>query len=64
MSIDRILDQDLAFEPLDELIEQANVTDFESEVRRSLEDPAAFWSEWAGRFEWSSPWTRVFTASI
>ena len=64
MTIDRVLDQDLAFEPLDDLIAQANVSDFEAEVRRSLDDPAAFWSEWASRFEWSSPWSQVFDAQF
>ncbi len=31
--------------------------DYQKKYRRSIEDPAAFWSEVAGHFTWRKPWT-------
>ena len=64
MKIDRVLDQDAVYPPLDALIKQANMRDVEAEVQRSLDDPAGFWSDWAQRFEWTSPWNQVFDAQF
>ena len=64
MKIDRVLDQDAVYPPLDALIEQANLQNVEAEVERSLDDPAGFWSDWAQRFEWMKPWNQVFDAQF
>ncbi|ADD28063.1 AMP-binding protein [Meiothermus ruber] len=41
------------------LVEKANLKDYPAEYRRSLEQPEAFWGEWAERFHWFNPWKRV-----
>ncbi len=41
------------------LVQNANLQDYLAEYRRSLEDPEAFWGEWAQRFHWFSPWKQV-----
>ncbi|PEN15254.1 acetate--CoA ligase [Longibacter salinarum] len=64
MAIDRVLEQDVVYPPLDDLVDQANVTDFDAEYQRSIDDPAGFWSDWAQRFEWTTPWSSVFDAQF
>lgn len=41
------------------LRQQANLQDYASEYRASLENPEAFWAHWAERFEWFQPWEAV-----
>ena len=38
---------------------EANLQDYRSTYRRSLQDPEGFWGEWAGRFHWFEPWRKV-----
>jgi len=64
MKIDRMLDPTDVYPPLDDLVAGANVQDVESEYQRSIQDPAGFWSEWAERFEWTTPWNSVFDAQF
>lgn len=64
MKIDRVLDQDAVYPPSEALAAQANVSDFDAEYRRSIDDPAGFWADWAERFEWSRPWSSVFDAQF
>jgi len=33
--------------------------DFAGECKRSLQDPEEFWGEYALRFQWTKPWTKV-----
>ena len=33
--------------------------DFAGECKRSLQDPEEFWGEYARRFQWTKPWTKV-----
>jgi len=63
-NIERVLDANVAYDPLPELIEQANVPDFGAEYERSLEDTAGFWSDWAEKYEWDEPWSAVFDAQF
>lgn len=37
----------------------ANLKDFQAEYQRSLEDPEGFWGEWARRFHWERPFSKV-----
>ena len=62
MKIDRVLDQDAAYDPPQSLVEQANVQDFDAEYQRSIEDPARFWGDWAQRYHWDQTWNSVFDA--
>ncbi len=41
------------------LRQNANMQDFAAEHRRSMQDPEAFWDEWARRFYWFRPFERV-----
>lgn len=64
MKIDRVLDVTDVYPPLDDLVADANVQDVTAEYQRSIQDPAGFWSEWAERFEWTTPWNSVFDAQF
>src|SRR5262249_29846765 len=35
--------------------------DWAGECRRSLEDPAGFWEEYALRFKWTQPWVKAMS---
>jgi acetyl-CoA synthetase len=41
------------------VVENAIQKDFEREYRRSIEDPAGFWGDFARRFVWSRKWDHV-----
>jgi len=43
----------------DWLMAQANLPDFQGEYARSIADPEQFWGDWAKRFAWFQPWTKV-----
>ncbi len=49
--------------PAAEVVEAANVREYETLYQRSLEDPAGFWAERAGELEWFRPWDRVLDDS-
>jgi acetyl-CoA synthetase len=42
------------------VVQQCLQQDWEGECRRSLRDPEKFWGDYATRFLWSKPWTKVF----
>ena len=58
--IDHLLQETSEIEPPAWLVENANIQDYESEYKRSTEDPEGFWSEVASELDWYKPWTRVF----
>ena len=58
--IDHLLQETGEIEPPAWLVENANIQDYESEYKRSTEDPEGFWSEVASELDWYKPWTRVF----
>ena len=58
--IDHLLQETGEIEPPAWLVENANIQDYETEYRRSTEDPEGFWSEVASELDWYKPWTRVF----
>ena len=39
---------------------QARLQDYESEYKRSVEDPEKFWAEIAKELHWHEPWTKTF----
>ncbi len=41
------------------LVQSANLQDYYGEFQRSLEQPEAFWEDWARRFHWFTPWKQV-----
>ena len=59
MHLEQILHHTESFNAPAHLIAQANLPDFAAEYARSIADPAAFWGEWAQRFQWFQPWSKV-----
>jgi acetyl-CoA synthetase len=57
--LEQILQHEEVFEAPASLIDQATLKDFDAEYARSIADPAAFWGEWAARYEWFKPWDKV-----
>ncbi|MEJ5248746.1 MAG: acetate--CoA ligase [Caldilinea sp.] len=57
--LEQILTRDERFEAPAWLKAQANLKDLEAEHARSLNDPEGFWGEWASRFIWLRPWSKV-----
>jgi len=57
--LEQILTRDERFEAPAWLKAQANLKDLEAEHARSLNDPEGFWAEWASRFIWLRPWSKV-----
>src|SRR5436190_19336129 len=37
----------------------ARLSDYAGEYRRSIDDPDAFWGDYAKQFQWSRKWTQV-----
>jgi acetyl-CoA synthetase len=58
-NLEHILQKTESFRAPEALRAQASLQDVAAEHRRSMEDPDRFWSEWASRFDWFSPWQRV-----
>jgi acetyl-CoA synthetase len=58
-SLEHILQQSGSFLAPEDLRAQASLPDVAEEHRRSLADPDRFWGDWAGRFDWFSPWGQV-----
>lgn len=40
--------------------ESCRKIDWQTECRRALEDPELFWGNWARKFHWIEPWSKVF----
>lgn len=57
MHLEQILQYEDHFAAPQQLIDQANLRDFDTEYQRSITDPEAFWAAWAERFTWLEPWT-------
>lgn len=51
------------FYPSEEVVKQANIQDYESVYKRSVEDPEGFWAEEADNLEWYRKWDKVFDDS-
>ena len=57
--LEQILQYEETYTAPDALRAQANLPDFDAEYARSVDDPAAFWGEWAARYAWFKPWDTV-----
>jgi acetyl-CoA synthetase len=60
MLIESVLADDELVQPPARTRREANLPDPDAAYARSIEDPAAFWEEYARKFEWFAPWTRVY----
>jgi len=49
--------------PSDEVVANANIQDYETWYRRSIEDPEGFWAERAEELEWEQKWGKVLDDS-
>lgn len=58
--IDHLLQETGEIPPPPRLVQNANLQDYETAYRRSIEDPEGFWAEAASELDWFSPWSRVF----
>ncbi|MCX6045317.1 MAG: acetate--CoA ligase [Chloroflexi bacterium] len=59
MQLEQILHNSESYTAPDWLVAQANLADFDNEYARSIADPEGFWGEWAKRYTWFQPWTKV-----
>ena len=57
--IDSLLRVERVIEPTAETKANAHIKDYDTEYRRSIEDPQAFWNGVANELEWFTPWSRV-----
>ena len=58
--LDHLLKETDVISPPPSLVAGANLKDYDSEYRRSMEDPEAFWAGVASELDWMSPWDQVF----
>ena len=58
-TIDSFLRVKRVIHPTAETKAAAHIQDYETEYRRSIEDPEAFWSRVAKELEWFTPWKQV-----
>jgi acetyl-CoA synthetase len=49
--------------PSEEITSSANIQEYESMYRRSLEDPEGFWGDLAGELDWYQQWDQVLDDS-
>src|SRR3970282_2819867 len=54
---------DEVFHPPQNVVEQANVQEYEELYKRSLEDPEGYWGDRAGELEWFKKWDKVLDDS-
>ncbi len=57
--IDSLLRVERVIEPTAETKANAHIKDYDTEYRRSIEDPQAFWNGVANELEWFTPWSQV-----
>lgn len=62
MSAKKSLDGDVYY-PSDEVVKQANVQDYDSLYKRSVEEREDFWAEQAEHLEWYAKWDKVLDDS-
>ncbi len=57
--IAQLLEVTEEYSPPPRVVQQARLKDCRAEQQRSVRSPDAFWGEYAHKFEWSRPWSRV-----
>ena len=58
--IDQLLQSQREIHAPEYLKREARLKDYESEYKRSVEDPEGFWDEIAKELHWHEPWTKTF----
>ena len=58
-NIDNLLDEKTEYPSPAVVTASANLRNWAAEYERSIEDPDAFWGDYARKFEWAHPWERV-----
>jgi acetyl-CoA synthetase len=58
-NIDNLLAEEAEYAAPPIVAESARLRDWQAEYRRSIDDPDAFWGDYAHRFLWSREWSRV-----
>lgn len=57
--IETLLKQSRTYQPNAKTKAAAHIQDYETEYKKSIADPEAFWSGVAGELEWFTPWSKV-----
>ena len=57
--LDSLMRVDRVVSPTTQTKAQAYIQDYETEYRKSIADPEAFWDGVAKELEWFSPWRNV-----
>ncbi|WIY81478.1 acetate--CoA ligase [Propionimicrobium sp. PCR01-08-3] len=52
-------EQQEVFEPPDEIVDKAWISDWQAAEAAAASDPVSYWAERAGELEWSKPWDKV-----
>ena len=60
VQLDHLLGDAEAIHPPESLVAKANLQDYETAYRRSVDEPESFWAEVASELDWYKPWDRVF----
>jgi hypothetical protein len=58
--IDYLLHSERELQAPEHLKRESRLKDFESEYKRSIEDPERFWEEIARELHWHEPWSKTF----
>lgn len=62
--IDHLLQESDIISPPQELKLNANLTNYEQEYQKSIDNPEAFWESVANELHWFSPWTKTYENSF
>ena len=58
--LDNLLEVTESIQPPQAAIANANLSDYETQYRRSVEDPERYWADVAAEFDWYKTWDKVF----
>ena len=58
-TIETLLKESRTYQPTAKTVAAAYIKDYETEYKKSIADPEAFWSDAAKELEWFSPWSKV-----
>ena len=57
--IETLLKESRTYQPTAKTIAAASIKDYETEYKKSIADPEAFWNHEAKELEWFAPWNKV-----
>ena len=58
-----LLSNQKKFKPSKKVIQNANVKNYEAELKRAAKNPIKFWEEAAGELRWFKKWDKIFDDS-